>query len=307
MVELMKNQKQLIETGRSRAFAALATAACAGTLLFASPARGVLVELDTTAEYTNGTGTATTPGTGNFNESGATSYLDALTWSGSNGVGAVAGRLDVNTPTSGGNTDTTATYAGAGSSFDLTIDSPHTTSVFFLTSAATTITGVIPAQVGFSELNNQPFLTGVGQDWVTAAVVTTGTGTFNLRGRFANNGTQGENNATANFSLASSTWYKLTGTFTDAGSSFNFSAALDNYGADGTAYVSTLASIVGGSLAQTSLSTTDTEAFGGFRVNANTTNQIVALDNFELIPEPSTGLMVLSGLGMLTLFRRRSA
>ncbi len=264
---------------------------CAITVLMGASARGasVLVPFDTSAQYS-----------GNFNE--VVAGTDGLTWSSANGAGGTSGRINV---TQGASADTTAVYTPA--TYNLTAGGSTTISLYFLTPTTIgTNSQVTVAQVGFSEDTAQGFYSSGGQDYISARVrsFTTGT-TYIMEGVFGNNGTASIVNATAAFSLTTNTWYKLSATFTDIGTSFSYAATVENYGTTGASFVSTVQSI-SGTQAQTSLSSSDTTAYGAFRANGTTNNKVLALDNFAIIPEPSTASLIMGALGMLALLRRRA-
>ncbi len=264
----------------------------AATLVAALPVHAaILVDFDVSTDYTT-----------DFTEINTTS--DSFTWSSSTGVGGTSGRVDV---TQGATTDSTALYNQ--SSFNLSDGSPQTISLFFL--IPPTIGGdalITAAQVGFSEDLTQAFLSGGGQDYVSARVRSTTTGTnYTLEGTYANNGAAANVNLTSAFTLTASTWYKLSATFTDTGSGFTYSALVEDYGATGSTLVGAVsgASITSQAMNQTSLSDgSDVTAYAGFRANGNPNNKVLAVDNFGVVPEPTTNILMLCGLGLIIGSRR---
>jgi len=270
------------------------SAACLLTLSSLMPIGAAVITFDSATDYSN-----------NFNESGAApAYVDAYSYSASTGIGGNSGRIDVVQGAAG---DTTASYKT--SSYDLTTGTGYTTYVFFRTpSTFGAASGGIPAMIGFSEADNQPFLTALSQDWIAVAILAGASNTnFTMQGRYANNGTQTSLAATTAFTLNVDTWYKLAATFTDKGVTvgFNYSATVEDYGSNGTSLVGSVMPLSGTDMNQTSLSSSDTTAYGAFRTNTNGQNKVVALDNYFVIPEPSIFALLLGGLGTLVFNRRR--
>jgi hypothetical protein len=231
---------------------------------------------------------------------------NALSWSSANGVGGTSGRVGV--PQSTASTDTSAIYNLA--SFDLTTGSTFETSIYFL--IPNPIGGnaqITAAQIGFSSANNQGFLNTAGFAYISSRVRASAIGsTYVLESQFKNPaGSATNHGTTGDFSLTAANWYKLTATYTDVGSSFTYTASVQDFGAAGTTVGSVVQSI-SGSLAQTSLSGSDTTAWAAFRANGHVSNnKVLALDNFAVIPEPGTLALVGVALGSLLLFRRRRA
>jgi len=260
---------------------------CSAAFLSALSVRADSGAFAATGEYNDGTGTATTPGsaTPGFTESGANTYADALSWSGSPGVGGVGGRLDIVQGATG--KDTTAAYNTT--SFNLSNGDSCTTSVMFLTTApiAPSTGGLLG--VGFLGDTTKPFLQGTptpNSSYVEAVLVgEANANNFTLRGRYNNAGAGAEvqQDTSAVFTLADNTWYKFSATYTKTPgfNTFAYSATVDSYGANGTAFVETVKTI-NGTLAQFTLSDgNDITAYGGFRVNTGA-DKFLALDNFAV-------------------------
>ncbi|MEX2382266.1 MAG: PEP-CTERM sorting domain-containing protein [Opitutales bacterium] len=229
---------------------------------------------------------------------------DALSWSSANGVGGTSGRVGV--PQSTATSDTTAVYNQT--SFDLTTGDTFETSIYFL--IPDPIGGnafITAAQIGFTSENNQGFLNNSGFAYISSRVRANATGdTYILESQFKNP-TDGATNVdtTGTFNLSVDNWYKLTATYTDVGSSFDYTATVQNFGTDGITTGSVVESI-SGNMAQTSLSGTDTTAWAAFRSNGHVSeNKVLALDNFAVIPEPGTLVILGFALTTLAVFRRR--
>jgi len=100
-------------------------------------------------------------------------------------------------------------------------------------------------------------------------------------------------------------WYELKLTLTYQGSN-NFIGVVDllSWGADGNTGGTLVDSFTTASISRSSL--VNTNIFGGFQSSQNNAGfRIETIDNFAIIPEPSTAL--LGALGALALLRRRRA
>lgn len=114
-------------------------------------------------------------------------------------------------------------------------------------------------------------------------------------------------------SLLPSTWYQLTATTTNTGSTFHTSIALQNYGANGTTLTGSPINIgasdnAGGTLLTTGSIYVGLYGGGGIQGGFGTDYMTPAIDNFSVsaIPEPST-YAAIAGVMMLGVaaWRRR--
>jgi hypothetical protein len=131
--------------------------------------------------------------------------------------------------------------------------------------------------------------------------VTSNFATLGLRNETIGTSNAGFNNVNT-FTLQVGNFYKVIASFQKlSNNQFNVTAAIEDWGTDGTAKVGDIAS---GSrfdgLTQNSFLGTDTTLFAGFR--SNTGGGAGALDNYTVVPEPST--VALLSIGLLLLHCR---
>ncbi len=105
--------------------------------------------------------------------------------------------------------------------------------------------------------------------------------------------------------LTSGNWYKLTATFTNAGSNnISISGLLENFGTDGTTLVGTTRTIAPFTLANAGLAA-DSTVYGAFVARQDGGSDSV--DNFSVaVPEPGSALLAFCGGAGALLVRRRN-
>jgi len=256
-----------------------------------SPVPAVIVDFNTAA----------TDLTDNFTRSTATS--SNFTWSSSVGVGS-GGGVSVSTDAGGANYNYNTAYdLGAGGA-----SNTWTLSTFFRTNAVTGTSNNQVAGLGLmgtvtDEISAAGRFVGVTLRQGTAA---SGNLSLALTNNF--NGTQTNALQGTDFVPVTNNWYRLTLSVTKTGTldQFSLSASVEDWGAAGTSFGSTVRSFTNQTLTNNSVYS-DTTVYGGFfaRQTAGNPIQIQAVDNFSIVPEPS-GLL-LFGLAGVAMFRRRRA
>jgi hypothetical protein len=147
----------------------------------------------------------------------------------------------------------------------------------------------------------------VTADHVLVGVARTAGNGFSLA---AENGTMGAMNTNSNFGntvalLTNGNWYRLEGTilFDAATKTFTFSSiSLDDFGSAGTAEVTP--NILSGTGKTVTAPTFGTTGRTVFITNNDRGFQVT--DNYTAVPEPGTAALLVAGLGMTMLRRRRA-
>jgi hypothetical protein len=282
------------------AAAALAVvAAFAGVAVFATgAARGAVLEFNT-AEDLAGFSQRTT-GAANANGSPeASSGIQFDPAAGRMGSGGL-------THIAGGTTDVALVYQGQ--SFDLTTGT-NSLSGFFRTPATVNPTGTgATFQIGFSANNNTALYGEAGNNFISTRVTqaTSAQNAFRVQTQIktAAGGTAATDLGTGVFTLEPNTWYRLAADFTHSATpnTFDYSTVLENWGADGSALVSTVQGPFTGTVANADVYN-DPTTFAAFR--SQEVRPTAALDSFTAVPEPSSALVMVAGLGLLAGSRRR--
>jgi hypothetical protein len=230
------------------------------------------------------------------------------TWQSTGGVGTAPGSGRVN----GNATQTFAYYNDSLGQFVNSGDM-ETVSVYFLTGADNPASGNNYVGIG----SNTAAATPGGSAGFQAGISTqAGTGTdpallnHNLRIDYRNNAPgAGSQNDTTTFTLATGNWYQIELALTYQGTNnFAFAINLFNWGTDGTTGGGLVDSFTG---TQALSSQVGVNVFGGFAATTRGGGGVrtLGVDNFAAtaIPEPSTAITLLGGLGVLLGFRRRAA
>jgi hypothetical protein len=226
---------------------------------------------------------------------GRTMFVHSTT-AGSDGAN---GRL--NTPTDNN------TYAASLTSTvgDFTEFSSYTISIDFLTnsSLANTGTGVNMAAVGISDGANQFYLNAqyVGFEVTARMTSTSGDTVFRVR-RNGLNTTGNEFVSTTPFTLATSTWYRLSTTISQiAENTFSLESKIIRISDSVTLGTFSVASVTNTSITPT------TDIFAGFAAHKNSSRGSLAVDNFNVsaIPEPSGAAALFGGMALASVGLRR--
>ncbi len=105
------------------------------------------------------------------------------------------------------------------------------------------------------------------------------------------------------FTLVDDVFYRLTVSFTNSGSNqYAISASLFNIGATGTTPVGAPVATLGSTVTNAPFAA-DTTTYASFKSDQLSGGQV--LDNFSVVPEPSTFAMLLGGAGILAFLSRR--
>ncbi len=187
--------------------------------------------------------------------------------------------------------------------------SSYTVSMDFLTASTFTgATGVNMAAVGIASADNQVFSNVANTSFEVTARMTAATGATIFRVR-ANGGSTGEQTS-ASFTLETDTWYRLSTTFQQTAlNTFRIDSEIFKFNAIDSTWTS-LSTFSVASFTNTSISPT-TNLFAGFAAYRHSTGRgTAAVDNFSVIPEPSSaaalfGVMALASVGLRR--RRRAA
>ena len=247
--------------------------------------------------------------TGNFTANNGAS----VAWGASSGVGtpATGGLTGLNT--AGGSTiiyNPGGNFAG----HSLTAGSSYTLELFARTNTFTgTGSGFGVLHLGFGTSSALAFNSQVVEQFAARVQGTATAGQMVLAYRnVATSGGTATNSALgAAFTLANDTWYKFSTTITKSSTAgaWDLTVSLQNWGSDGTSFVSTIASESATGIANTALYN-DSSLFAGYyaRNTTGTPRQFIAADNFTVIPEPSSfaALAGLAGLGLAASRRRRA-
>lgn len=251
--------------------------------------------------------TAATDFTGNFTASTGTST--AFTWGSAVGVSDQAG------PAQGGgvsvSTDTGGANYNFNTAYDLGTGSPTNTwtiSTFFRTNATTGTSANQVAGLGLmSSVTDEIAANGrfVG---VTLRQGTASTADLTLALTNNVSGTQSNTPLGGVFTPLTNNWYKLTLDVikTSTADQFSVSASVEDWGSLGTSFESTVRSFSGQTLTNATIYG-DSSLFAGFyaRQTAGNPIQIQAVDNFSVVPEPTTWVLLAGSLTALLVFRRR--
>lgn len=237
-----------------------------------------------------------TPTTGNFTAS--TGTTTQFTYSGTAGVGG-GGGVSVSTDAGGVNYNHNTAYA-------LSAGSTYTISTFFKTNAVVGTSANQVAGVGLVGTNVGEFGTGSIQSigLTLRAPLTNGSAgnSSTLQLAVANNpGTNANILQSTSFTAATNNWYKLSVSITKTATAdtFSVSGSVEDWGAAGTSFSSSVRSFSGQTVTNAGLYA-DADLFAGFfaRQTGGNPIQIAAVDNFSVIPEPSS-FAAIAGLGML--------
>ena len=221
---------------------------------------------------------------------------------------ATAGRTGSGaiTHAAGGSTDLAAVYQGE--TFDLTAGT-NSLAGFFKTPAAVDPSGTGAVfQLGFSANNNTALYGETGHNFISTRVnqATSAQNAYRLQTQTKTAGgtTQTPNLGPGTFTLDPNTWYRLANSFTRSATpdTFDFSTTLENWGADGSSLVSVVAGPFTGTVTNADIYN-DTTTFAAFR--SVETRVAQTIDSFTAVPEPSSALALMGGLGLLAGSRRR--
>ena len=233
-----------------------------------------------------------TPTTGNFTASSGTTTQ--FTYSGTAGVGG-GGGISVSTDAGGVNYNHNTAYA-------LSAGSTYTISTFFKTNAVTGTTANQVAAVGLVGTTAGEFGTGAVPS-LSMSLRWPGSGTAgSVQLAVANNtGSNTNTLQSTSFTAATNTWYKLSVSITKTATvnTFSVSGSIEDWGADGTSLSSSVRSFSAQTFSNSALYA-DADLFAGFfaRQTGGNPIQMQAVDNFSVIPEPSS-FAAIAGLGML--------
>ncbi len=187
-------------------------------------------------------------------------------------------------------TPTTFDLLTAGQSLTLSMDG-------FLDNTGTS--GEPAIRVGLTGLTSTSFGSG---DYVFGGLLKLGDGSQNRY--IIQIGATGEATTGSEFSLTNNLWYRFEASFTANGTGdFDVNGQLFNLGATGT---STPTAVAGTSFSNTVTQATlraDSTLFAAFKTDAR--SGITVLDNFSVVPEPSSFALASLGLAGLLIRRRR--
>lgn len=258
----------------------LAAAATTG-LGLASAAQAVTIDFDTQSDFDN-----------NFS---APETAGEVAWSADTGIGGVAGRLNSTAGTQDGET------AWYNTAFDLD-DGPLTVSVFFRAIAYTDTTASRIA-VGLAEDFASPGSSNLRDNSLVQVRLLKNnatTGVFQIRD--AEPGAT----STSGVTLTDGNWYRISLTVEkgDDVNTFDITASLEDWGADGLTDPGTAIATASGTRTRSAFYTGDDvdPLYVGF-MGQNAGGGTDAFDNFTIVPEPAA--LGLSALGALTLLAGR--
>jgi hypothetical protein len=273
---------------KPRYFRGAAVLVCA-FLMASLSLRAAVLEFDLSTDYTS-----------NWVAVGGT---NPLSYSASIGADGSPGRLDI------GSGSATSVYQPM--SFDLNNGNTYSISTFFLGQSllgqiAATLNSAVT--IGFVNGPGTAFDTASGTAFMGVNVINTVAGivviTPQQKASTATSGILSTQSGvlSSGLALTGGNWYKLTTTWTYAGSNvFNYTANLTDYGTSGLLPVLSIAS-VNGSFTNPAFAADDTAYVG---LKASTSSGAISLDNVEIVPEPGTVALLVLGLGALILLRAK--
>lgn len=203
-------------------------------------------------------------------------------------------------------TDTTLINTAAA--FNLNLQPTTATLIlsqfFFLPTANSGQNGPI-LQLGLSANNNTGFYGDTGHSFITGRLARTGSANLEFQTQIKlGASTSPTTSAAGTLTVADNIWYKFSVSLTKSATANTFSHSMnvENWGATGATFVSTLATSTAGTFTNADLYT-DTAAYAGIRSGSD--SGITRFDSFEVVPEPS-GFMLLgcSAIGLLVRRRR---
>lgn len=264
----------------------------------AAPARAVLIDFNgSSADYT-----------GNFTANNNTA---PIAWNSTVGVMGTGGLTGLNT--AGGST---IIYNPTGfSGHDLLAGSSYTIALFARTNTFTgTGNGFGVLHLGFGTTSALAFNSQSVEQFAARVQGTANPGEMTLAYRNVPVASGPATNSAlgSGFTLANDTWYKFSTTITKSATVnlWDISLSLENWGSDGSLFVSLVANAATSGITNAALYQ-DASAFAGYYVRntTGTPRQFTAADNFTAVPEPSalTALVGFAALAFAARHRRRSA
>lgn len=209
----------------------------------------------------------------------------------------------------GGTTDVSLIYTPV--SIDVSTGAKYDLSVFFKSGAsgvlAPTATGAV-VQLGLSGRSDTSFNGDSGDNFISARLIhlTASSNTYSIETQVkTTTGATVTGSQSSGFSLAASTWYKLSVSVQQSptANTFSFTMGLENWGSTGAAFVSTTSGPTSGTFTNSTLYN-DTTTYAGFRAQEGQTGA-VAFDSVTVVPEPASALLALCGGAAMLLRRRR--
>jgi PEP-CTERM motif len=286
--------------------------ACACTLAFlltGTNSRAAAISFDALGDFTN-----------NFNVAINSDLNKTSGFSESSGSGGILGSPGSILYTQNTNNDSTAFYKILGLDFS-SDGSLLTESVMFHTGGGSATGGQRVVQLGFGTNFTSPFNGGAQQQqggspnfsaFTSVRINTTTTlNSYTIEGQDKpiGNATTGASTfgTTPAFSLTANTWFRLTITVTNLpGTDYSIGGVVESFGADGVTFggtVGTFPVTTRNTVPQTGIDLATT-LFGGFRASAGATN-VTNYDTYSVIPEPTSIGVLVGGLGLFFVLRRR--